>query len=141
MRFTAVVRLLTSLHRRRPLRLCLIAGVAVSLTAAHAGMAFLYGRSKTWRRIVDTATRSTGNMLLFVAVCGGVPYIVGDQVNLLPDRMCCCTHFVAHILHHACCNPLCCEKRTQRMCCASPTSHSGKAGHEADKSICGKGGE
>ncbi|KAI3429390.1 hypothetical protein D9Q98_005485 [Chlorella vulgaris] len=43
-------------------------------------MAFLYGRSKTWRRIVDTATRSTGNMLLFVAVCGGVPYIVGDQV-------------------------------------------------------------
>jgi hypothetical protein len=45
-------------------------------------MAYLYASSKTWRRIVNATSRSSGYMLAFAGACVAVPYFLGDQVRL-----------------------------------------------------------
>ena len=48
-----------------------------------AAMAYLYASSKTWRRIVDATSKSSGYMLAFAGACVALPYFLGDQVRTL----------------------------------------------------------
>lgn len=43
-------------------------------------MAFLYQRSRTWRKIVDLTRRSPLYLALFAGACVGGPMLLGDQI-------------------------------------------------------------
>jgi hypothetical protein len=51
-------------------------------------MAYLYASSKTWRRIVDATSRSSGYMLVFAGACVALPYFLGDQARLQHCTQC-----------------------------------------------------
>ena len=60
-------------------------------------MAYLYASSKTWRRIVDATSRSSGYMLAFAGGCVALPYFLGDQARGQALRQSLHLHLLPHV--------------------------------------------